>query len=688
LRFGLERGLLLGLANLAFACLVTALCVLALSSTPAQAQTPAPVVPVALTPVQRDTSIELVALTLDADIAESNGHTILSGNSTFKLHNTDKLNDLQAPVGFPAWAGDPYVFDPTRLDGFSVTVEGKKVTLIPSRADLKIGSSIRSVDWYTFTLALAADEKKTVRFEFQQDLGDATLTRIAYGIIPATAWKGSVGSARLTINFPAATTMEQIVGYDPPNPAFDGESLTWRFTTHEPPANPTLTILRPSAWADLVARRRAVQASPGDSNAHAALGDLLRRLAQTDSARRDSFTLQAIAELETASRLDPSQRTARQGLGSLYELRAGPASGPRQTAYVSLAVIQWQALASTDASARKQLAEDYFYLGLDAQTRGQYAEALTFFDKATALAPSGAGPLFTLERVTAQKRALNISWANSLLDKDDFAGATEKANAALSDLSKSFAPPAFTMARAQVRMAPSTRTMVFRLVPFAVRLDSLKTLLDGIAASLGAGGAQVSIESGSSDLTMTLSVPFLDQEDLQKKLQGLGPSLPTGAEWSLMHAVLSPPSVAWDATSSILSNTINYREQSDLAPACSNVQTQLQNIGKIIKPLENAPAVDAEAQLRLALLKKAQAGWQSVLTQGRVNYGVGSNEMRVDPCTTRTVTISTAPFRLELIIPIVLGVVLLGMLISLFVWRGKRPHARAPRRPRPPRAVT
>ncbi|MBI4788488.1 MAG: hypothetical protein HY782_15765 [Chloroflexi bacterium] len=75
---------------------------------PIYSQTPTLIsIPVALAPVQRDTPIELVALTLDADISETGGRTVLSGNSTFKLHNTDTLNDTQVPVGFPAWAGEP-----------------------------------------------------------------------------------------------------------------------------------------------------------------------------------------------------------------------------------------------------------------------------------------------------------------------------------------------------------------------------------------------------------------------------------------------------------------------------------------------------------------------------------------------------------------------------------------------------
>ncbi|MCI0475014.1 MAG: tetratricopeptide repeat protein, partial [Anaerolineales bacterium] len=287
-------------------------------SPPTRAQTPAPIiVPIALAPLQRDPPIELTALTLDADISEVQGRTIISGTATFKLHNTDRLNDLQVPVGFPAWAGDPYAFDPARLDPFIVFVDGVKVkTLNPARADLKIGSVTRATDWYTFTLTIAGDEKKTVRCDFQQDLGDGAMPRFTYGLLPALNWKGSIGSARLTLNFPGTTALEQIVAYDPPNPEFDGKALTWVFTTKQPSANPTLTFLRMSLWNDLLTKRRDAQQNPNNASARLALGNLFRQLAQMDSPRRDSFYGQAVAELEMAVRIDPNNRAARQALAA------------------------------------------------------------------------------------------------------------------------------------------------------------------------------------------------------------------------------------------------------------------------------------------------------------------------------------------------------------------------------------
>lgn len=658
--------------KLVFAAPLGALIIVSTLLAPARAQSPAPIfVPIALAPFQRDTVIELTALTLDAEIRESNGHAIMVGNSTFKLHNTDRLNDIQAPVGFPAWAGDLFAFDPARLDSFTVSIDGKKVaTLNPARAEIKIGKEVRATDWYTFTLAIAGDEKRTVRYDFQQDLGDSAMPRFTYGLLPATGWKGSVGSARIEIQFPENTTLEQIVAYDPPNPHFDGSSLMWEFATNEPIANPSLTFLRPSLWSDLNAKRRATQQNPNDANTRAALGTLFSQLAHAlrDTPRRDSFYAQAIAELETAVRLDANNRAARQSLGALYEARAGAAIGPRNAAYVQLAVAQWEPLAATDANARKQLAEDYFYLGLDAQTTGAYADALTYYDKARALAPNGAGPLFTIERANAQRRALNIAWARDLLERNSTTLAADKARTAFGNaFASTYTPPRFYVTDAQVTMESKTRTMVFSFA--SLQETATQTALNTTVTNLRAAGAQVELAADNSALT--ISIAFDTSADLLNKLVALADTLPDQPEWSRVRAILAPRSLTWNEDDEFLTESQRYHEQVDFSAACAKFVAQLDAINPSLAPLEKAAPNDDEAQLKRALLKNAQAGWRASLAQGRVTYRVGNEQVNVDACATREIVIESAPWRVDRIALIVGGVGIVGMAMLVWGWRAR-----------------
>ncbi|MBI5301890.1 MAG: hypothetical protein HY868_07120 [Chloroflexi bacterium] len=627
-------------------------------------------VPIALAPLTRDTPIELTALTLDAEIVEINGRTVITGNSTFKLHNTDRLNDLSIAVGFPAWAGDAYTFDPARLDVFIVTLEGKKInTLNPAKADLRIGKEVRNVDWYTFTLAIAGDEKKTVRFDFQQDLGDSLVPRFTYGLFPATGWKGSVGSARLEMQFPENTTLEQIIAFDPPNPHFDGRSLRWNFTTNEPVANPTLTFIRPAVWSELNVKRRAAQQAPNDANARAALGNVLRQLALPDTPRRDSFYAQAIAELETAARLDPNQRAARQALAAIYEARAGAATGPRVAAYVQLAVEQWQVLATNDANARKQLAEDYFYLGLDAQTRGVFADAASYYDKARGLMPNGAGPLFTTERAAAQRKSLNLAWARALLEQNEVAPAADKARAALGDaFVATYRPPAFTVSRTQVTMTPGSRVIAFSLTPQpgdATRQSLTRTV--DTWRQVGAG-AEISADLG----TLNLNIAFANEADLMNKLNALMHATPDQPDWALVRAALAPKNIAWRSSEDGWFASLDYREQVDLSPACAAFSAQLDALAPTLASLDKASPKDDEAQLKRALLQSAQNGWRAALAQGRVTYRAGENETRVEACAAREIALTSSPFRVEYGAAVVGVIIVLGIAAGVVVFRGKK----------------
>jgi hypothetical protein len=630
------------------------------------AQAPTPIfVPVALAPSQPDSPIELVALTYDGDIREINNHTIITGSVTFKLHNTDRLNDLQAPVGFPSWAGDPYAFDPSRLDVFLGNIDGRKINLTSSRADLKLGTSLRNVDWYTFTLPIAGDEKRTVEFDFQQDLGESVTPRITFGLVPANNWKGNIGSARLTLNFPETTTLEQIITYDPPNPTFNGTSFTWLFQNHQASTQPYITIIKPSVWNDLLTRRRAARQTPNDANAHAALGSLYRMLAQPDSPKSESFYAQAVAELETAIRIDTNLKNARQSLAALYEARRTRRRTAKQR--LQLAIQNWEALAPGDPSARRQLAEDYFYLGLDAQTRRAFADAQKYFDKATALAPSGAGPLFTSERAIAQRRSMNLAWGRQSLDNADFATAMDRGQAALGDaFTKSFRAPDFTVTRAQVTTASDTRTLVFSLTPFAATVEELKNAASGVVTAARALGADGSVTNDNSNIVLTISMPFQNVTQLTARQAALAKFLGSQPDWALVRAVLSPTELAWSENSQSIVGTPSYREGVDLAGACASFNAQMQPIAQSLAPLENIPANDEEKQFRRALLKSTQAEWQSALASG-VTYRAGSNEFVVEPCATRVIAsslVSIQPIGIALIgVPVV--IVIGGMLLLI-----------------------
>ena len=145
------------------------------------AQTPpGPNILVTLAPLNRQTNVELAALTVDADLFEQDGHTFAQGTLTWKARNTDPANETTIVVGFPEWASASATFDPTKFTAFRVLVDNEAAVLAPAVADVIYGEAARDINWYTFELTLAPDEKKTITAEFTQDLGDGVFPRFTY----------------------------------------------------------------------------------------------------------------------------------------------------------------------------------------------------------------------------------------------------------------------------------------------------------------------------------------------------------------------------------------------------------------------------------------------------------------------------------------------------------------------------
>lgn len=609
-----------------FIALWLALAALGLRPPPLAAQMPAPNIPVMLAPLDRKSAVELSALTVDVNLTENDGHTFASGAMTWKAHNTDGANDVSIIVGFPAQASADAIFDPTQFSAFRVLLAGKPITLAPATADIVYGGAARNVTWYTFELTLKPDEKKEIVVEFTQDLGDALFPRFTYGMLVGNRWKNAVGSARLTVNFPTETTGEQFIALDPDVPEFDGKKITWLWQTFKPEADPGVTFIRSSLWQTLNAARAAVAQNPDDANAQLALGRVYQTLASQPSPRRDNFLAQAVAALETAARLAPDNADAVETLARLYEQRAGAATGPRDSNYITLAMTQWQKLIGTraDAAARAQLAEDSFYLALDAHTRGEYARELRLLDDARNFAPDGAGPLYTSERLNNQLELAQLAAARADINAGDLSRALAHARAVFGDnfqIAAQLPADAFALNHARVKTALRQREIIFKLNPYPAPSDAAMNALDAVVAALNQTHAgQARLDADANSYTLTLSVPFENENDLRNRLARLAAALPARGDWALARAILVPAALEFSTDADIFAQRVHYLEQVDLGSGQRELQTMLNAMSAQIGELSGAPSDDQAAQLKLALTSHAQQWWYNALGALTLTY--------------------------------------------------------------------
>lgn len=596
------------------------------ASNVASADNPTVNVLVALAPIDRKSAVELVAITLDGNLSETDGHTIVQGKMTFKVHNTDSLEPVTVPVGFPEWAGGALTFDPSRFNSFVVSLDNKQLTLGQTTAPVMILNELRPVSWYSFDLTLDPDEKKVVDVDFVQDLGPDILPRFTIGLLPSNGWKGKIGSTRLSIILPSPTTADQFVTLDPTVPKFDGDKLTWLWIDFNPDADPSVTLIRPSMWADLLDKRAAAAQNPNDSAIHFALGRAYEQLAGIASPRRDNFLSQAVAELETAARLDPGNLDSATTLAELYETRAGPPSGPRDINYVALALAEWQTLIGSraDADARLHSAEDSFYLGIEARSRGENDQALKFLQDASNFSPKGAGPLFTIAHWTTEMEAVRIALAKAAEAQGQIATALSLARSALGkdfDLSPSPPFPSFAVDHAEILTTNAERRITFSVSAYPGPSADAEHEMDSAVSALNKTGvgtaARVVTESNYG---LMITVPFNSDKDLISRLGEMARGFPAREDWKIMGGIVNAPAIEWNQTVDTFTRKSSYREDVDLASTMAPIQTDLDKLSQTIGALESASPGDDRAQLRLALMKDSQQWWQRALATGSVDY--------------------------------------------------------------------
>ncbi len=676
-----------------FSFLILSLFILSLSATPAHAQTPPPpIILVTLAPLDRKTNVELSALTVDANLYEADGRNFAQGTLTWKAHNSDAANETTIVVGFPEWASASAQFDPTKFSAFRVLLDNKPVVFAPAVADVIYGDAARDVNWYTFELTLAPDEKKTITAEFTQDLGDGLFPRFTYGMLVGNRWLRAIGSARVTVNLPTDTTGEQFITLDPIVPKFDGKKLTWLWEALNPEADPGVTLIRPSVWQNLLTQRANTLQNPDDANAHLALGRVYQQLASEESPRRDNFLAQAVAELETAARLAPQNVDAVKTLAQLYEQRAGPPNGPREVNYIALAMAQWEKLIGTagDADARKQLGEDSFYLALDAYSRGEYERALKFLEDARNFAPDGAGPLYERARLENQVKLTHVAAARAEIQNNAIASALRHVRAAYGEnfrpatnmlVSLGETTDALALNHARIKTTLNEREIVLQLVPYPAPSEAAREETTKVVTAINQTGAgQANVTADANGYTLTLNIPFANDDDLRTRLVKLASAIPSRSDWQLARAAIVPARLEFSASDENFARRVRYVEQVDLGAGRDAMQNTLNEMSATLGELSTASPDDPEAQLKLALLQHAQQWWYKQLGALTLDYeldaGSGiTRQWTISPNTPRVLQYETETIRGEFYViggGVALGIVLLVVFVLALMSGRKR----------------
>ena len=585
------------------------------------AQAASPLVGVALALLDNTMPIEMIGLTVDVQLRAAQGRTFADVSTRYQLHNRDRLEGYEVPLGFPRQLDGPARFDPTSQSGLRLTADGKPVAPAPDG---------RYADWQH---VFAADGKLVVEMDYVVDLGDDPIITVRYDPTPAAEWATLVDGIQIRFHLPKPKMMEQIVEIEPDTMTFDGQAVTWQAEYAEPNAPLVVRIISPPIWDQIVTTQHAIFNSPGLAEHHYTLASLYLLLDPPESAASvpDLYaaTLALLLEVEE---LDPDFVPAYLDTVRLYQARARERSDIAPH-YLALAAEQLDTALiyrPNDEALRTSLAQMYLQLAIATRTEREYDLAWSYFEKSLDLVPEANKPAYE-ERIAEEIRTTSMAWTASLLEEGRVEEALALARERLGvDLIGGYRShkPRLALVQGDVTTIEGERRITLELTPYVVDDTSeLADHLSGITAQLAATGvASVHLAPAGTRYSLTLTIPFLDTQDLLYRLGTLETALPLEMDPSLdlLRAVLQPRNLVLQRWETPVGIDVDYLEEVDLEVSATVLLEAQQNTQWALMDLQGQDPQDEQGKalrrLALGLLQEYERVWGRQIKENGLHY--------------------------------------------------------------------
>jgi hypothetical protein len=228
---------------------------------------------------------EMVLIDVQATApAKSFGQAMVTANFTMRNLGTQ---DESMKVRFPIGAENGFSSIP-EITNFEVSVNGSPVAIQRTTGTDPYGSS-ETVPWAEFpvTFPVGVDTHITVSYTLEASgLGFAKVW-FDYIFSTGAGWKGSIGSAELTVRLPYPASEQNIVrntspdyGMTKPGGVISGNEIRWTYKDLEPTAsdNFKVEVVSPVLWQKVLQDRADTVTYPNDSEVWGRLGKQLKEL--------------------------------------------------------------------------------------------------------------------------------------------------------------------------------------------------------------------------------------------------------------------------------------------------------------------------------------------------------------------------------------------------------------------------
>ncbi len=530
-------------------------------------------------PVAGSDAVRFISQAVDARLYRAeDGSYRVAAEGAVRLHNTDRFNVAAITLGWPGWGGGDTRFDPAALPPFAPRQGEQPLATRLETRPTSFDGQTRDTVWLVAEASIAPDSRERFLFEWNQPIGEGPLLTYSFGLLPASAWAGPVGSARVTLQLPGVVSEEVIIRAEPDSYTFTGDSIEWIWVEEEPGVNPSVTIIAPHLWGEIEAARAARASDP--LNANLQLASLYDQLAGAGVAL---YGGEAEAALEAARQAAPEQPEPQRRLSELYRARAEQLGGDlallEQAASYGEAAL---AAGVDDAALRESVLRDLETLAA-AWADKDPSVALGFLGRGTALTDDRA-------RFDANRQALAQRLALAALQRGESASAREIA--AQYGLPTEVATlPWLSSVAVRVENVPGERTVRFFGTGEAGTLDER---LAPLATGLTAAGTPTTWDAAAGTLTIQLRG---GEAEWLSAGQSVAAALPPDPEWDVLRGVLVPQELLYRTVDDTFQRRYGYRERVQIAPRAAEIAVQLRDsVAARGTAWEQALVLDAAAQ--------------------------------------------------------------------------------------------
>ena len=593
----------------------------------------------------------LAAQILNVSIENVDEHAWATVEGRFIVENTNRLDAQTITMTIPSSLPGGLVFDPEHLTDFAVRASGDERELTALHLTPSPESNHVVTQAYALAIDLDAGSAVEIGLSYKQNLGDGDQITFRFANSLGSRWPGTVGSSLVAFELPESLShREQILSVQPENMVFDGRKMTWYDSDFEPKDDIELSFVNPSLWKQIEQSRLTAMERHDSPEAHYQLASLYKQLLSTWPATGESseFDLLMLAELEIARQLagekpDPVRCAIQAELANFYTERLTDSTGQLSASFASQALYELEEASQVcpenelSPESLSKLGDLYLHLARIARTSGFYEEALSYLNQLDDLRKQRREITAGLQTdLSLERRLCYLAWVEQMLAGGDVERALLLAKegevidvlAVDGSLAPRFSSIQATIstysAERKIDIAFDFSSLLSDSTPVVKELEQARQTWVGIGSNLTVG---------SNALELSLTIPFVNAEDLFQKQSGAARALPDWAELSFVRDVLSPRGIEMVLSESWWETCESYREVVDVYPteakladrqkACEAELAQYPLNGSVESPEGNE--VILTSKIKHHLTQRCRDDWKRLLQDSRAIFSVDWN---------------------------------------------------------------